>query len=263
MRSMKDWVFEAVRKTGYPLVFTDNYGIRSILYRWNGTPTWKLRGKYHMAKEFAAFKKLIPGGGVVLDVGANIGVHAIMMSRLAKKVYSFEPTGESFQHLKENIALNNADNITPILKAVSSKNGTATFHLFSSENAEWNSLRYRETPSVKPATERTVSTITLDTFAEEQGLEFIDFVKIDVEGAEKEVLMGASNLLKKHSIKALSFEVWGENQGGKTSVDELIGIFESFKYTVCDYDQKEDSFQTLSRPYTSQLNNDNLYAFPN
>jgi FkbM family methyltransferase len=128
-------------------------------------------------------------GGLAFDVGANVGQAARVLAPNFTKVISFEPCIESYLILQDSVPAN--VEVWPV--AISSKHGhiklieaehsIATGQLTSS---------YSEEPGGWGAKvgERIVPSRTLDELCEEKGLP--DFVKIDVEGAEVEVMLGAS-----------------------------------------------------------------------
>lgn len=155
-------------------------------------------------------KNVIKQGMTVFDVGANIGQFSILFAHLVGqegKVYSFEPVSSTIRRLKTHIALNGFDNVfTEQLAVLDKDNEIATINIFPEGNSVWNTIGNPSMP-VKPVGKEKVSTITIDTYCNEHGIKNIDYLKIDVEGAELEVLMGCKKLLKSQKIKLLQFEV--------------------------------------------------------
>ena len=162
-------------------------------------------------------QRLVQQGMTIFDVGANIGNYSILFSHLVGsegKVYSFEPTSTIFSKLEERIKLEKAKNIFPFQNAVFSENKLIEFNEFPDDFSVWNSIG---TPRMEnPANPQeyipivkteTVSAITLDSFCEEHHIEKIDYLKIDVEGAESDVISGALNLLARKAIKFIQFEI--------------------------------------------------------
>jgi len=140
---------------------------------------------------------LTRSGDVFLDIGAHIGRFSILASRTFKRVFAFEANLENFNALKENISLNNLKNVTPLHIAVSDKEG----HLFvtgtHANTGEPTVSKLK--PSILPSS--SVPSLPLDVFLKNNQItpSEVDFIKIDVERHEKEVLTGAKNLLKKGS----------------------------------------------------------------
>lgn len=131
-------------------------------------------------------------GDIVLDVGACFGDTAIWFKRYIKdsgKVFAFEPVGYSFAILKENIERNKITNIIPEKLALSDHEGTLSI-LGKGGAAKLSANGSEE-----------VKVTTIDRFVEEQKLDRIDFIEMDIEGAELRALMGAENSLKKFRPK--------------------------------------------------------------
>ncbi len=125
---------------------------------------------------------------VVFDVGAFLGLHAVLFASVARKVLAFEPNPSTFRFLQDTIRANDARNITACPVAVGSEEATAD--LWGTGSA--SSLR----ASNGSVHKSRVSIVTLDRYAETCGVR-PDVIKIDVEGAEHEVLVGASECLQR------------------------------------------------------------------
>jgi len=171
--------------------------------------------------------KFIPKrGDVVFDVGANIGKYALHCGRLVGKngkVYAFEPSDRPFELLSKSIKENNLDGVVfPINNAVSSNNGKSK--LYYSNEEPITSLIYKLSNNFV-----TIDTITLDSFVHDHIIPRVDWIKIDVEGAEYDVLLGASQILKNHNPK-LIFEVLKINES------KVLGFLKSIGYSVTQLD---------------------------
>jgi FkbM family methyltransferase len=126
---------------------------------------------------------------VFYDVGANRGFISLLASRLVGsegRVYSFEPLPDNIVQFRDLMARNQVNNVSLIQAAVSARRGKA--HLFSSGDSSTASL-----VSGKRKVSREVQVVTLDGFCLEHPAP--TFIKIDVEGAESEVVAGTANLL--------------------------------------------------------------------
>jgi FkbM family methyltransferase len=129
-------------------------------------------------------------GQTVLDIGANIGFYTLRQATAvcsAGRVYAFEPNPRAFELLTRNVRANALDWVTCVPKAVSRNQETARL---------WLSPRWSSTASLFHDARRTgedgisVSSITLDEFVEEHGIERIDILKMDTEGAEAIIVEG-------------------------------------------------------------------------
>lgn len=131
----------------------------------------------------------LSAGKTFFDIGANVGYYTILASRLvgpSGKVVSFEPLVRNLSFLHRHVELNNAANVKIMPFAVSSENSILRF------SAGQNSAMGHLDPS--GAGDILVPTVTLDDIVKELGVA-PDVMKIDVEGAEVEVLRGADRVL--------------------------------------------------------------------
>ncbi len=150
-------------------------------------------------------KRNLKEGQTFVDVGANVGYHSLLASKLVGstgKVYAFEPAQDSYDVLLKNIELNNCQNIMPIQKAVSSKIGPVK--LFSYGLSGDAGRRGLSNPKDRDGVWRTKNPVL-----RESGWSFVnttrlsdvlseppDFIKVDVEGDEVDALEGMRDILK-------------------------------------------------------------------
>lgn len=137
-------------------------------------------------------KRLVKKGDTVLDVGANIGYYTLIFAKLVGKngkVYAFEPDIDNFRLLQKNVRINNHKNVITINKAVGDYN--KKIRLYRSKENMGNHKIYDDHSS-RDSIE--VKMMTLDKFKNRK----IDFIKIDVEGAEPAVIKGGKNLFLKN-----------------------------------------------------------------
>jgi len=141
------------------------------------------------------FNRLLAPGQIVIDVGANVGYYALTAALgvgSAGRVVAFEPGPATAKRLRENAALNGFSNLAVVQAAVSDVSGTSRFQL--AQDCEGSSL-YSVGPDLVGSVNARVS--TLDTLAVELGLDRVDLIKIDAEGAEVAVIRGARHLLSR------------------------------------------------------------------
>jgi len=138
----------------------------------------------------------IPSDAVIFDVGANIGVTTLNYAKAAVngRVYAFEPTHYAFSKLLRNIGLNSglAANIVPIQCFVSSGASEPDEMVAYSSwkiDGKPHGRRHRIHGGIAQDT-GSVPSISLDAFCEKEKINRVDFIKIDTEGYEHQVLLG-------------------------------------------------------------------------
>jgi FkbM family methyltransferase len=147
--------------------------------------------RYEQHDDVRVFVSLLRPGMVVIDVGANIGMYTMLAARAVGpggRVFGFEPVPHVYQRLTGNLAVSGITNATPHRIALSDTTGTASFYL--GRNDSMGSLYRAQT-----AAAIEVPTETLDGFLERNGVERVDAMKIDAEGAEMHIVRGARRLL--------------------------------------------------------------------
>lgn len=136
-----------------------------------------------------AWARILPKGGTVLDIGGNIGYHALLAAKLVGptgRVITFEPSRRIFEQLESNIALNGFTNVEPVCSAVSDHGGTAEFHLMPDNEQGLGSLF----PHEGAVRTEIVNLVTFEDIAAMVDIRTVDLVKIDVEGAEALLVSG-------------------------------------------------------------------------
>jgi FkbM family methyltransferase len=145
----------------------------------------------------------------VLDIGAHHGLYTLLASKLvgrSGKVFAFEPSPRERKRLKQHLKLNACANVKVEDFALGSVDGLADLFVVDGEEDYCNSLR---PPAVRAKTRKVAVEIsTLDGFLERERIGRVDFIKIDVEGAELEVLKGASKLLDSRERPVFLIEVY-------------------------------------------------------
>lgn len=190
IRTIKNW----------PVYFVEYFGLysltkqRHITYvlrngvKYNIRPktsdTWVFRDVWlkmdYTPKEFQLKAK-----DLVLDIGAHIGMFSVFASKFATegKIYAFEPMPENFQMLQDNIELNKITSIIPINKAVSDKKDEKELYLSQKYNSEHSFVLYENKTK-----KLNVKTTSLKDIMIDYSIPKIDFLKMDCEGAEYEIL---------------------------------------------------------------------------
>lgn len=152
-----------------------------------------------------------------VDVGANVGQHSLFMSRHVDRVLAFEPNAEVADRLQANIEFNSISNISLVRTALGSEQAEGRLGSGLENNSGSRSLTW----SLDPSLDTIVSIVRADDVLEAYGVQRIDILKLDVEGYEKHVLMGARACLRRDKPVIL-FELVGRDvKGGFASEAEL------------------------------------------
>ncbi|MEH1802652.1 MAG: FkbM family methyltransferase [Nostoc sp.] len=194
-------------------------------------------------------KKYLCRGNTFIDIGANFGLHTLYAAKLLGiqgNVFAFEPVPSNLKLLQKNVALTGVEQQVKIVpKAVSNSfEPFLQFYLPVNEVAVTASLD----PEAGNLKNIQVANVRLDDYWRNIGLP-IQLIKIDVEGAELEVLRGAENLLKEWK-PSLLIEVHGfalPNFG--TSLEEFRDFLKSLGYKeellLAEHFLNEDYFQAI------------------
>jgi FkbM family methyltransferase len=190
-------------------------------------------GVYESSEIWDALK-LIPSGGTCLDVGANNGAFALQFAKKVGRkgvVHAFEPDSVICSRLKANCLLNRFETWFKCHQlAVSNVTDTLTFYKSDSKHSGWGSLAEFKDIAVKA---EIVHAITLDDFLASENISRVDFLKVDVEAHEPEVLEGARNSLRNHVFRFILTEFNGFRlkERGK-SLDDLLNPLLTAGYNV-------------------------------
>lgn len=213
------------------------------------------------------FKEQIKKGMTVLDIGANIGYYTLIAARLVGdegKVIAFEPDPTNFALLKKNVEGNGYKNVILVQKAVSNKAGEVKLFLRAGNLAGHHLYDAHDGNKFV-----TVSAITLDEYLENENLNKIDFVKMDVEGAEWGVLQGMRNLIEKNNDVKIVLEFWpaGMRRFG-IGPEKCINELTSRGFILFDIDDSigkihPTDIDRLIQKYTGDLLHTNLFCIRN
>ena len=141
------------------------------------------------------FDVTIKKDDVVIDAGAWIGDFSAYAASKNAIIYAFEPVDSTFQLLSKTAALNR--NIIPVKKGLGSEESELKIYI-NKKHSGANSLIEKNGFEIA---EEKISITTLDKFVVENKLQRVDFIKADIEGAERDLLKGATQVLKTFAPK--------------------------------------------------------------
>ncbi len=172
-----------------------------------------------------ALKLLLKPGMTFYDVGANVGFFSIIAARLTApggRVVAFEPLAENARAIVHNAQLNDFTHLEVRQVALGGADGEASFSL--SAEPTWGKLTSVGKKPDQYTGDTVVPVRRLDGLIEQAGLPAPDVMKIDVEGAELEMLAGAERTLRERR-PVLLIELHGTNR-------EVAGVLESLGYVA-------------------------------
>lgn len=169
--------------------------VTKLLY-WNGASTFEYT---------TIFEKLVMKIDTFIDIGANTGYYSLLAATANKKIkiYSFEPAKGPAYYLKNNIRLNQLQqNIKDHDLALSDHKGEMEFYEVRNTKYKYISHNLGGVGSLKKESNSRrsstiVKTMPLDMFIAEEGIQQIDLIKIDTEGTENLILLGASKTISR------------------------------------------------------------------
>ncbi len=216
------------RKALYPV----NRLLYAIALRGLGVLNWEDR---NLSGENHFLEKIMPqlitvDAPVVFDVGANVGKYSQLVARNIPhaRLFSFEPNPGSFSSLETHMS----DKVTAINKGMSDKPGK--LELFDYEEADGSSHAslYREViEEIRSSRSSTtiVEMTTVDDFMAQWNIDKLALLKIDTEGHEREVLLGAHQAISTGKINVIHLEFNEMNVVSRFFFRDLIGLLPDYE----------------------------------
>lgn len=165
-------------------------------------------------------------GDTVIDIGAQIGFFSIYAAELSKtgKVYAFEPFIENFQMLEKHKLINKKENLFVYNVGVSDKEGRQTLYLSPDNNTGGHSLHLKTDDNNKKI---EIQTIRLNDFCEKENISTIDFLKLDCEGAEFDILKSNEGILANVDKIIMECHPYENN-----TVDDMVKLLERNGFSI-------------------------------
>jgi FkbM family methyltransferase len=191
---------------------------------------------------------IVKQGMTVIDVGAHIGFHTLLFAKCvgpSGRVFSFEPHPENFALLRKNVELNNLAQVRPLNQAVFSRAGEITISVPDDQPNSGNGSVYLN----GGVRQFRATTVSLDAFCEEFLVQ-PHILKMDVEGAEYEVLMGAERVIAQFRPKLL---IELHHFDGNVAAHPVPGIVMGWGYQIHWIDRWQLTSHIFATPGTSAV----------
>ncbi len=183
----------------------------------------------------ATLRAFLSSGGVFIDLGANEGYFSVLASRLVGeggRVIVIEPQDRLMRVIEKNFSLNAVANATVVRAAISDHRGDAKFFLTPEINTGGSAL-VRTTKYPVPT--QNVALTTLSDLLQGLAIDRVDLIKIDIEGAEYEAVLGSPDVFREKRIGAIALELHpGALKRRGKSVEEITDFLRSSGYRLDD-----------------------------
>jgi FkbM family methyltransferase len=195
--------------------------------------------------EFTVLKKIAKlNPKVIIDGGANIGKYSLLIQNTNPQAttYAFEPVKETYEILTKNIE--QYSNIVAIRKGLYKEETSMEINLFDSNtHSSIFDINKGITESIKNT---TIELIKGDSFLTNAKIDYVDFLKLDVEGAEYDTIVGFEESLKSGKIRAIQFEYGYINIVTKKLLIDFYNLFEKYGYIIGKIFPKTVEFRKYS-----------------
>lgn len=184
---------------------------------------------------------------VIIDGGANVGDYSLLIAHIIPgcKIYAFEPVYSTFQKLIEN--KKDHDTIIPVMKGLYKENCVLEINLYKAD--EHSSLYDIQGLPEKSQQKQSINLIRGDDFMLEENIDSIDFLKLDIEGAEYDAIIGFESTIQYGKIKAIQFEYGYINITTKKLLIDYYNFFEANGYIVGKIFPKTVEFRNYNFMY--------------
>ena len=188
----------------------------------------------------------------VVDIGANVGVFSVYAGVRATKgrVIAFEPIPQSFALLQANIRGNHLDHVECVNKAIAAASGERRLTVTPIPT---RSSLYGGPPNQPVAESIPIRTLSLASILDTYGLSRIDFLKMDCEGAEYEILLSASqDVMDRISSISMEYHPAPEGNGtapsSRSSAETLVTFLEGYGFETWFHARHDMLYAAKSRP---------------
>jgi FkbM family methyltransferase len=226
-----------------------------------------VRGVFEQAERLFVEQFLRPQM-IVLDIGAHHGFYTLLASKKVGpqgQVIAFEPSRRERQKLLRHLRINGCSNVRVEAVALGSSEAEAQLFVVKGRETGCNSLRLPNTTG--PTDVLPTSVVVLDNYLSQRKIQYVDFIKMDVEGGELDVLKGAVELLTRRPRPVILCEVQDiRTQPWGYKAREIISFLRSFDYgwftisstdgfesVLADQEEFDDNFIAVPRERMKQM----------
>ncbi len=169
---------------------------------------------------------------LIFDVGANVGDYALMVKQTNPKatVFSFEPVESTFRELQKNVLERSLSDVITVNKGLYKENKSIIINIYPGH--EHASIHDLKGVSYSKTGQKAIEVVTGDSFLEESEWDFIDLLKLDIEGAEMDALKGFEKTLEKKRIRAIQFEYGYINISSRILLCDFYDFFSAHGYIL-------------------------------
>ena len=193
-------------------------------------------------------------GSTVIDVGANIGVTVLLFKKYigsTGKIYAFEPDPKIFGYLRENIELNKLKNVFLFNRAVGERKEEAYLQVCEKSDTG-NAITFNKENGI------LVDMTCLDDLIKEYRIDVVDLLKVDTEGYEKFVFLGAKEILSKTNF--VIFEAIQDNcQRFGYNIKEIIYLLEQMDFHIFCFNANSSVFEKINIEHYLSSKGEYLY----
>lgn len=185
------------------------------------------------------FRRHIPQGGVVVDIGANLGYYTLIASKSARMVIAYEPEKENLRFLKRTIALNQLTNVRVIEKGLGALPGNLVLTLDPDNKGKHTLL------SGVTGDQAMIPITTLDASLCAEHFTQVDLIKMDIEGWEAHALRGMRETLERmHPIIFFEYAPARIRASGESGV-LMLETLRNFGYTLFLIDEAKKTLRMI------------------
>jgi FkbM family methyltransferase len=246
------WNYYGDRGLTAPVTFRWYEGLKVKLFLGNDMSLCLFAGGSFEPNEFVFLQAVLKPGMVFFDGGANDGLYSLYASRRVGPdgvVMAVEPSGREYERLKANLELNRLADIRTLRVALGKERGSGTLAIAEEGHEGQNTLGVRvSNPTVETTRHEAVSIETIDELVSREGLQRLDFLKLDVEGSEVDALEGARSTIARFRPLML-LEAEDERLASQSRTkDDLVRLVTELAYELWVFDRESGQLRPVRGP---------------